>query len=38
MLERLEDLQARVEELDLDLHEDAFDYWRKQEPASKPKR
>ena len=33
-----ERLQARVQELDIELHEDAFGYWRRRESAARRKR
>ena len=33
-----ERLQARIAELDLEVHEDEFQYWRKFDNARKPKR
>jgi uncharacterized protein (DUF2164 family) len=32
-----ERLQVRVSELDIELHEDEFQYWRKFDPARKPR-
>jgi uncharacterized protein (DUF2164 family) len=34
VLDVQERLQARISELDLDIHEEEFDYWRKYERAS----
>jgi uncharacterized protein (DUF2164 family) len=33
-----ERLQARISELDLEIHEEPFEYWKKYEKLSKPKR
>lgn len=33
-----ERLQQRVSEVDLEVHEDEFDYWRRRERAGKPRR
>jgi uncharacterized protein (DUF2164 family) len=31
-----ERLQARISELDIEVHEDEFQYWRRREPKAKP--
>ena len=33
-----ERMQARVSELDIDVHEEEFDYWRKYDKQQKPRR
>lgn len=33
-----ERLQARVSELDIEIHEDEFQYWRKHDPQRRPKK
>jgi uncharacterized protein (DUF2164 family) len=37
VLDVQERLQARISELDIEVHEDEFQYWRKFDPARKPK-
>jgi uncharacterized protein (DUF2164 family) len=38
VLDVQERLQARISELDLEVHEDEFQYWRKYDAARKPRR